>query len=41
MEDDVNGCKKEKKSRKLRGSRTMGWGIRGQHRDRDLKVVDK
>ncbi|BDB97636.1 uL15 family ribosomal protein [Saccharolobus caldissimus] len=26
--------RREKKSRKLRGSRTMGWGIRGQHRDR-------
>ncbi len=23
-----------KKSRKMRGSRTMGWGLRGQHRDR-------
>jgi len=26
--------RREKKSRKLRGSRTMGWGRRGQHRDR-------
>lgn len=26
--------RKEKKTRKMRGSRTMGWGIRGQHRDR-------
>jgi len=26
--------RREKKSRKMRGSRTMGWGIRGQHRDR-------
>lgn len=26
--------RKEKKSRKMRGSRTMGWGIKGQHRDR-------
>ncbi|AOL15793.1 50S ribosomal protein L15 [Sulfolobus sp. A20] len=26
--------RREKKTRKLRGSRTMGWGIRGQHRDR-------
>ncbi|MEM1629783.1 MAG: uL15 family ribosomal protein [Saccharolobus sp.] len=26
--------RREKKSRKLRGSRTMGWGIKGQHRDR-------
>lgn len=26
--------RKQKKSRKLRGSRTMGWGIKGQHRDR-------
>jgi len=26
--------RREKKSRKMRGSQTMGWGIRGQHRDR-------
>jgi large subunit ribosomal protein L15 len=26
--------RREKKVRKLRGSRTMGWGRRGQHRDR-------
>ncbi|MEM0173614.1 MAG: uL15 family ribosomal protein [Sulfolobaceae archaeon] len=26
--------RREKKSRKMRGSRTMGWGRRGQHRDR-------
>ncbi|MUN28538.1 uL15 family ribosomal protein [Sulfuracidifex metallicus] len=26
-----------KKSRKMRGSRTMGWGLRGQHRDRGVE----
>ncbi|ARM75945.1 uL15 family ribosomal protein [Acidianus manzaensis] len=26
--------RKEKKTRKLRGHRTMGWGTKGQHRDR-------
>lgn len=26
--------RKEKKSRKMRGHRTMGWGSKGQHRDR-------
>lgn len=26
--------RREKKSRKMRGHRTMGWGSKGQHRDR-------
>ncbi|AWR97302.1 50S ribosomal protein L15 [Acidianus sulfidivorans JP7] len=26
--------RREKKTRKLRGHRTMGWGTKGQHRDR-------